>query len=50
MFIAPKLLGYQGRQAFKTDSPKLLCDALKFKLHKLKKCGDDVLLHLLKEE
>lgn len=50
VFIAPKLLGYQGRQAFKINSPKLLSDALKFKLHKLKKCGDDVLLHLLKEE
>ena len=50
LFIAPKLLGMNSRNAVNITEPQALDDCLKYKIVKAKRCGEDIFVHgLIKE-
>lgn len=50
LFIAPKLLGMNSRNALNLKEPQALDECLKYKIVKAKHCGEDIFVHgLIKE-
>lgn len=50
VYMAPKLLGTGSREGFVTPAPALLADAPHFRLDGVKKVGQDIRVHYLKDE
>ncbi len=46
-FVAPALLGDSSQAAFALEAPQALANAQRFKLHSVKKLGEDARLHYL---